>query len=135
MLVRLSLKTRSPATAAASRQIFACFHSLLTHGAGLGRVSASEVEGVRRNMYLPSTPTCTRRTTTCTHRSVHCVPTINLFSTLRQQNSTWVGIECRSLRDQRDSVSTGVQHQRFATLLNSSTRNGVKTGPKREFQK
>ena len=64
-LVRLTLKTRSPATAAASRQFFSCLDSL-AH-VGLGRVSASKVGGVRRNLCRELTdmlpPRCC---TTCT---------------------------------------------------------------------
>ena len=43
--------------------IFACLDSL-THIVGFGRVSSSEVGGVRRNLYIPSTPTCTHRAAT-----------------------------------------------------------------------
>ena len=110
--------------------IFACVDSL-AHVVGLGRVSASEVEGVRRNLYLPSLPTCTHPgAPPCTHRSVNCVRSISDFSTLRQHNLTWVGIECRLLRAQEDSVSRDGQHQRFASSfhpLDSSTRNGLRS--------
>ena len=55
-----------------------------------------------------------------TDRSVHCIRSINDFTTLRQQNLTWVGIECRALRAQQDSVSTDRQHQRFASPFHPS---------------
>ena len=85
---------------------FACRDSL-AHVVGLGRVSTSEVEGVRRNPYHLSSPTCTHPSEPpFTHRSVHCVRSINDFSTLRQQNWTGVGFEFRLLPAQDDSVST-----------------------------
>ena len=71
---------------------------------------------MRRNMYLPSSPTCTHpNEPPCTHRSVHCVRSINDISTLCQQYLTRVGIECRPLRAHQDRVSTDGQHQRFAS--------------------
>ena len=51
----------------------------------------------------------------CTHRSVHCVRSINYFSTLRQQYLARVGVECRPLRAHQDSVSTDGSHLRFAS--------------------
>ena len=74
---------------------------------------------MRRNLYLPSSPTCTHPgAPPCTYRAVHCVRSVNDFSTLRRQ--TWVGIECRPLRAQEDSVSTDRQHQRFASPFRPS---------------
>ena len=74
---------------------------------------------MRRNLYLPSSPTCTHPgAPPCTYRAVHCVRSVNDFSTLRRQ--TWVGIECRPLRAQEDSVSTDRQHQRFASPFHPS---------------
>ena len=59
---------------------FACLNSL-AHAVGLGRVSASEVEGVRRNLYLPSSPTCTHPgAPPCTHRSVHFAFAVSTIS-------------------------------------------------------
>ena len=55
-----------------------------------------------------------------THRSVHCVRSFNDLSTLHKQNLTWVGIECRPLRAQQDSVSTDGQHHRFASPSHTS---------------
>ena len=76
---------------------------------------------VRRNLYLPSSPTCTHLgAPPCTHHSVHCVRSINDFSTLRQQNWTGVGFEFRLLPAQDDSVSTDRQHQRFASPFHPS---------------
>ena len=76
---------------------------------------------MRRNLYLLSSPTCTHPgAPPCTHRSVHCVRSINDFSTLHQQNLTWVGIECRPLRAQQDSVSTDGQHKLFASPFHPS---------------
>ena len=57
----------------------------------------------------------------CTHRSVHRVRRIDYFSTVRQQNWTWVDIECGFLRAQNDSVSTGGQIQRLDSPFNPST--------------
>ena len=42
------------------------------------------------------------------------------FLDIAQQNLTWVGIECRPLRAQEDSVSTDRQHQRFASPFHPS---------------
>ena len=41
-------------------------------------------------------------------------------TTLRQQYLTWVGIECRPLRAQQDSVSTVGRHQRFTSPFHPS---------------
>ena len=60
------------------------------------------------------------------------------FSALRQHILTWIDIECRLSEHNRvvcvqmDRISGSLA---FSTPLNSSTINGVKTCPKREFQK
>ena len=82
------------------------FRDSLAHVTGLGLGSASEVKCLRRNLYLPSSPTYTHQgAPPCSHRSAQCVRSIIDISTLRPQYLTWMCITCRPLRAYQDNVS------------------------------
>ena len=71
----------------------------------------------------------------CTHRSVHCAYSINDFSTLCQQYLTKACIVSTSPSSSGWCVNRWTSSPALSTPLDSSTRDGVKTCPKREFQR